>query len=142
MCNLLIALVVIVGCESESRIIPPVSVVPALSDAARRHSAMVELSRFTNFSWDHVVFLAPYTPRSAAESATGAPWPEYSAWQLERSDGFSLVVFISGGRRVRIEQVKRCEPDFAAEICARPFSRITKFRVSEESCAKLVLAAV
>jgi hypothetical protein len=143
MSKALIALFVLTRCSPELGFTPPVDIAGPLRSAVRNHQSVIELSRFTDFDWDQVVFLGPYTPRSIAEKATGSTWPDYEAWDLERSDTFSLVVFIKDGVRVRVSRIKRCEPEFPDEICGRPFSRRALFRVSDPNgCPTFVVTAV
>jgi len=112
-------LLIIFACSPESRLTPPIAVSSSLEAVAKSHVSAVDLSTLTDFPWDSVVFLAPYTSRSEAESATGNSWPEYEEWRLHESDGFSLIVFVNHGERTRVEKVSRCKPDFSPELCAR-----------------------
>ncbi len=132
-------LLIILACSPESRLAPPVAVSSGLEAAANSRVSAVDLSTLTDFPWDSVVLLAPYTSRSAAERATGTSWPEYEKWRLHESDAFSLIVFVDHGERNRVEKVSRCKPDFSPELCARLVPRSeARFKIlRSDNCPKL-----
>jgi hypothetical protein len=116
-------LLIIFSRGPESRLAPPSAVSSSLKTAAESQVSTVDLGELTDFPWDSVVLLAPYTSRSDAESATGQGWPEYEKWRLHESDAFSLIVFVDEGRRTRVEKVLRCNPDFSPQLCTRAIPR-------------------
>lgn len=74
-----------------------------------------KLSELTDFEWEQVIFLGPYTSQEKADKALGFHWPEYSKYGvfgLQVSDTFNLLVFTGSGRVVYAEKTRRCAPDF------------------------------
>ena len=120
----------LVACDSRDD--PSASVAAALHSAASRGEGAVNFARMTDFDWDEVAFLAPYTSRAAAESVTGTSWDGYEALGLDRSDSFSLIVFINNGSRVRVVKVTRCRPDIVAPLSGQRYSRAETFRIERD----------
>ncbi len=110
--------------------------------SASRGAQAIDLAQLTDFEWDRVVLLGPYTSHAEAERVLGMPWPEYPLLGLESADSFSLIVFANGARLARVERVDRCGPDFSTNLLARPISRANgRFRFeTRNGCAIMVLA--
>ena len=89
-------------------------------------SPKFRLSELTDFEWERVVFLGPYTSQQQADRALGFHWPEYSTYglfSLEVSDTFNMVVFTAAGRVVYAQKTSRCLPDFSQAILAVGISK-------------------
>ena len=74
-----------------------------------------KLSELTDFKWEQVIFLGPYTSQEKVDQALGFHWPEFSSYGvfgLQVSDTFNLLVFTGSGRVVYAEKTRRCAPDF------------------------------
>jgi hypothetical protein len=84
--------------------------------ALRGNSEAFHLSNMTDFAWDRVVFLGPYDDQVMANSALGFEWKGFSKFGLDKSDGFSLLVFANARQVVRAEEIKRCSPDFSEDL--------------------------
>ncbi len=82
--------------------------IPALRDAIARKE-VIELKKFTAFSWDRVHFFAPYTPPDVIKKEVGkdVPFPHSS------SEGYCLVVFMAGSTVVVSFEVGRSDADFS-----------------------------
>ena len=104
------------------KLVPNATVAGQLrSLAGRGPGTTVRISDLTTFKWSKFVWLEPYTMRQEAEGALGFPWPAYDKWDLEHSDGFSLLVFVDNGQVVRVEEQKRGQGEFVQSVSARPF---------------------
>ena len=114
-----LALASILGC------VPPATVSAKLQHALESggSSDVVHLADLTDFDWEIFVVLGPYTTREGAEAALGFPWPDFERFDLESSDGFSLLVFANDDSVVRVEHHPRCKPDFAASLLQKPLAR-------------------
>lgn len=99
------------------------SVATSLEIAARSPGSSVVLSRFTDFPWEKVFFFGPYTDASVVRNALGFDWPGYRGFGLEMADSFSLAVFVTDGRVNRAVKIRRCSPDFAKQLLAKPISQ-------------------
>src|SRR6187399_1379123 len=71
------------------------------------------LDKLTNFTWDHLHIIAPYTPISVAARQSGTNERELSSSEIERSDMVSLLVFVQGGRLARCMDFPRHLGDFS-----------------------------
>jgi hypothetical protein len=107
------------------RIVPNRSVAATLAAQTGQalDGAEVQLRSMTDFEWTGFVALGPYTTRKEAERTLGFEWPEYSAFKLDSSDAFSLIVFVNAKKVARVEQVDRCHPDFGQECLSRMFDQ-------------------
>ena len=118
--SLTFMMVVALGC----RVGPNASVSAALKSAvsASANGSEIRLSSMTDFKWSFVVAFGPYTSRQAAEDGLGFAWPEFDKFGLEQSDAFSLLVFVSDNKVVRVEQLRRCHPDLSPKVLGRRLS--------------------
>lgn len=110
--------------------------------SASRATQAIDLAQLTEFEWDRVVLLGPYTGQAEAERALGTQWPEYPLLGLESADSFSLIAFVNGSRLARVEKIERCSPDFGPDVLAKPISRAGgRFRFEARAgCVTMVLA--
>jgi len=70
---------------------------------------VIDLKKFTRFSWDRVHFFAPYTTPDFIKKEVGKdiPFPQSS------SEGYCLVVFTAGSSVVASFEVGRSDADFS-----------------------------
>lgn len=83
----------------------------------------IRVRDLTDFEWEALVVLGPYTTRETAEAALGFPWPGFERFDLASSDSFSVLVFMYKGSVVHAERHPRCKPDFAPGTLQRPLGR-------------------
>jgi hypothetical protein len=82
--------------------------IPALRDAIAKKE-VIELKKFTAFSWDRVHFFEPYTAPDVIKKEVGqdVPFPRSS------NEGYCLVVFMAGSNVVVSVEVGRNDADFS-----------------------------
>ena len=82
--------------------------IPALKDAIAKKE-IIELKKFTAFSWDKVHFFAPYAPPDVIKKEVGQDVP----FPRSDSEGYCLVVFMTGNTVVVSVEVGRNDADFS-----------------------------
>jgi hypothetical protein len=70
--------------------------VTIVQDPENGFNGVVRLADLTPFAWDHVLLVAPGTPRGAISRRLRRPWTG-----IDTVDGGDLLVFLRGGRVVR-----------------------------------------
>ena len=93
-----------IGCR-----IPPKSSIAATLAEKMEHASdksEVELRTITDFEWNGIVAFGPYTTKEDAQRTLGFEWPGYSAFGFDKSDSFTLIVFVNAKKVVLIGVLK------------------------------------
>ena len=115
--------ILLTGCDSPWRLAPSRGIAPSLRDAANHGAGThVRLAELTDFGWQRFFWFGPYTSRTRAETALGFAWPEFDQFHLERSDAFSLLVFVSDGAVVHVESMPRGAGEFGSQANGQAFT--------------------
>lgn len=124
---------VLVGCGSDR--IP--------ENIARQFAAtrMVDLQAAAPGKWDRVCVIGPYQGNEAALQTLGFSWPVESRSSINRNDGISLLLFVSGERVVKAVEQPRDRGDFASldgRCYSRSEAQFIHSRPAEDSWPELV----
>lgn len=92
---------------------------PAKLSADVSRGAVVSLADYTSFQWDRVHIFSPHTPAETVKSEVGksVPYPHRD------SEGWCLLVFLSGREVVSAFEVERTSADFAHLFRAGGYSQ-------------------
>jgi len=71
----------------------------------------ITLTDLTDFTWERVVFLGPYTSRETANKALGFDWPNFEDSGIKSTDFYNLIVFAGENRVLHWWKLRRCAPD-------------------------------
>jgi len=129
------AILLLAACGRDLRFAPPIDVPGVLRNASADPAVEhFDLPLHTDFEWESLVILGPYTDQKRAEAAVGFPWRGYSRFGLEMSDSIHLLVFIRGQKIARVFEVRRCSPDFTPGDLARRIPRAaTKLNIDRRT---------
>ena len=81
------------------------------------------LAEHTEFEWDNVCVIGPYTPDGKVDSLTDIQGAAGLAHGIRSSDAINVLMFISRGRVAASIAHPRSQGDFAPEVKDRCYSR-------------------
>ena len=81
------------------------------------------LAEHTEFGWDKVCILGPYTPDDKVDSLTGIQGAAARAHDIRESDGINALMFISEGRIAASVAHPRNRGDFGPDVVGKCYSK-------------------
>lgn len=71
------------------------------------------LAEITDFQWDRVVILGPYTPAETANKVLGFTWNDYDRFEdALKSEGSDVIIFVKTGKVIKAFEHSRVAGDF------------------------------
>ena len=117
----LIASIAVAGCSSACG--REGSLTRAIAAAAvQGPGTRVVLEEHTEFRWDSVCILGPYTPDSTVEALTGIQGAAGRAHDIRSRDEINVLMFIRDGRIVLSAAQARSQGDFGPELVGKCYT--------------------
>jgi hypothetical protein len=136
------ALAIALGCRDGGSDQDAIRTLRAEIERASRARDTVDVTAAAPFAWDALFVFPPYTTPGQIASTLGFPWPDAARSAIGTQDGYSLLLFVKGGRVAHWADFPREFGDFSGVRAPHGIRRGVRFRVaSSEGRPVLSLSA-